>query len=104
MIKFISFCTIICFFITNVCSGLFADVSHATLFNNKHTIASIMTTSDLFSAYGQVTYNSYKKNTPLVVVINDLHNNNDAQSNIEQIISFFKNNSNIDKIILEGAP
>lgn len=104
MIKFISFCTIICFFVTNVCGGLFAGILPVPVLNNKIAPASIMTTADLFSAYGQVTYSSYKKNTPLVVVINDLHNNADAQSNIEQIISFFKKNSNIDKIILEGAP
>ena len=104
MVKFISFFITICFIITNVSSGLFATTVPVSVLNNNNSISDIVTKSDLFSQYGQVIFNSYKENTPLIVVINDLHNNSNAQNNIEQIISFFKDNSNLDKIIIEGAP
>ena len=104
--KFISLITLICFFISNVCSMLSADMllTSNVSYKNSENLNEIITNNDIFSKYAQITFSSYKKDTPLVVVINDLHNNSNAQSNIEQIISFFKNNSNLDKIILEGAP
>ena len=104
--KFISLITLICFFISNVCGMVSADMllTSNVSYKNSEKLNEIITNQDIFSKYAQVTFSSYKKNAPLVVVINDLHNNSNAQSNIEQIISFFKNNSNLDKIILEGAP
>ena len=106
MIKFISLFTLICFFITNIGGYAFANgafIVPKSLKNNE-TIQQIITNEDVFSKYGQIIYSSYKQNTPLVVMINDLHNNFAAQQNIEQIISFFNKNSNLKKIILEGAP
>ena len=106
MIKFISLFTLICFFITNIGGYAFANGSFTIpkSLKNNETIQQIITNEDVFSKYGQIIYSSYKKNTPLVVMINDLHNNFAAQQNIEQIISFFNKNSNLKKIILEGAP
>ena len=74
MIKLISFLTTVCFVVTNVSSGLFAATMPVSMLNSdNHVFSDIITTSDLFSQYGQVIFNSYKENAPLVVVINDLH-------------------------------
>ena len=107
MIKLISLFTIISFIITNVCGTIFANTFTlpASLNNNIiKTQQEIITNEDTFSKYGQIIYSSYKKNSPLIVVINDLHNNSVAQNNIERIISFFNEKSNLKNIILEGAP
>ena len=90
MIKFISLFTLICFFITNIGGYAFANGAFTVpkSLKNNETIQQIITNEDVFSKYGQIIYSSYKKNTPLVVMINDLHNNFAAQQNIEQIISY----------------
>ena len=106
MIKLISLFTLICFLITNTGGPVFAN-SFAVpkpLKNNENIQQQIITNEDILSKYGQIIYSSYKKNAPLVVMINDLHNNPTAQKNIEQIISFFNEKSNLKNVILEGAP
>ncbi|MBQ2219213.1 MAG: hypothetical protein II417_00290, partial [Elusimicrobia bacterium] len=63
----------------------------------KYNNNEIVTKYDTLSEYAQITENIYKKDTPLVVVIHDLHNNSKVQQNIEKIIKFISNNSKINK-------
>ncbi len=103
MIRVLSVFTLVCFLLTNVLGGAFANTGVFPLpykYNNNE----IVTKYDTLSEYAQITENIYKKDTPLVVVIHDLHNNSKVQQNIEKIIKFISNNSKINKIIIEGAP
>ncbi|WP_372520683.1 hypothetical protein [Candidatus Ruminimicrobiellum ovillum] len=103
MIRVLSVFTLVCFLLTNVLGGAFANTAVFPL-PYKYDNNEIITKCDTLSEYAQITENIYKKDTPLVVVIHDLHNNSKVQQNIEQIINFISNNSKINKIIIEGAP
>ena len=103
MIRVLSVFTLVCFLLTNVLGGAFANTAVFPL-PYKYNNSEIVTKYDTLSEYAQITENSYKKDTPLVVVIHDLHNNSKVQQNIEKIIKFISNNSKINKIIIEGAP
>lgn len=102
MIRVLSVFTLVCFILTNVADNVFANIAVFPLpykYNNE-----IVTKYAALAEYAQVTESIYKKDTPLIVVIHDLHNNSKVQQNIEQIINFISNNSKINKIIIEGAP
>ena len=101
--KFLSVFTLVCFILTNVLGGAFANTIVFPLpykYNNNE----IVTKYDSLSQYAQITENIYRKGAPVVVIIHDLHNNSKVQKNIEQIINFFSQNTKINKIIIEGAP
>lgn len=103
MTKILSFFTLVCFLLTNVLGSAFANTAIFPVpykYNNNE----IVTKYDTLSEYAQITENIYKKDTPLVVVVYDLHNNSKVQQNIEKIINFISRNSEINKIIIEGAP
>ena len=92
MIRVLSVFTLVCFILTNVLGGVFANTLVIPLpYNNNNEV---ITKCDTLSQYAQITENIYKQDTPLVVVIHDLHNNSKVQQNIEQIINFISNNSN----------
>ena len=102
MIRVLSVFTLVCFLLTNVLGGVFANTPVFPLpYNNKNEV---ITKYDMLFQYAQITENIYKQDTPLVIVIHDLHNNSKVQQNIEQIINFISNNSQINKIMIEGAP
>lgn len=102
MIRFLSIFTLVCFVLTNVVGGVYANTLVFPLsYNNTDKV---ITKYDILSQYAQITDNIYKKDTPLFVVIHDLHNNSKVQQNIEQIINFISQNSKINKIMIEGAP
>lgn len=102
MIRFLSIFTLVCFILTNVLGDVFANTMVIPLpYSNNN---GVITKYDTLSQYAQITENIYKKDTPLVIVIHDLHNNSKVQQNIEQIINFISNNSQINKIMIEGAP
>ena len=101
MIRVLSVFTLVCFLLTNVLGGVFANTIVFPLSYNNNEI---VTKYDTLSQYAQITDNIYKENAPLVVVIHDLHNNSKVQQNIEQIINFISKNSKINKIMIEGAP
>lgn len=102
MIRFLPIFTLVCFILTNVLGGVFANTMVIPLpYSNNN---GVITKYDTLSQYAQITENIYKKDTPLVIVIHDLHNNSKVQQNIEQIINFISNNSQINKIMIEGAP
>lgn len=60
--------------------------------------------NDNFSSYGSITDVSYVPGAPVFVVINDLHGDFAAQSNIDNMIEYFKNKAKIENLIVEGAP
>ena len=101
--RVLSVFTLVCFLLTNVLGGAFANTAVFPL-PYKYTDNDVITKSESLAQYGQITENIYKKDTPLVVVIHDLHNNSKVQQNIEQIINFISQNSKINKVIIEGAP
>ena len=101
--KMMSVFTLVCFILTNVLGGAFANTTVFPL-PYKYDNNEIITKYDSLSQYAQITENIYRKDTPLVVVIHDLHNNAKVQQNIEQIINFISQNSHINKIMIEGAP
>ena len=103
MMKMLSVFTLVCFILTNVLGGAFANTMVFPL-PYKYDNNEIVTKYDNLSQYAQITENIYRKDTPLVVVIHDLHNNAKVQQNIEQIINFISQNSHINKIMIEGAP
>ena len=86
MTKILSFFTLVCFLLTNVLGSAFANTAIFPVpykYNNNE----IVTKYDTLSEYAQITENIYKKDTPLVVVVYDLHNNSKVQQNIEKIIN-----------------
>lgn len=103
MIRVLSVFTLVCFLLTNVLGGAFANTAVFPL-PYRYSNDEIITEYDNFAQYAQITENIYKQDTPLVVVIHDLHNNSKVQQNIEQIINFISQNSKLNKIMIEGAP
>lgn len=105
MKKILSILILVCFVLTNVCSNVFSNISDGFYYRNFiENSNDLVLKKDLLSQYAQIEDSIYKENTPLVILINDLHNNPTVQKNIENIISFIRNNSKIDKIFLEGFP
>lgn len=104
-IKLISFITLVCFLITNVAGVIYGDITYSSLtYNESFDLETIVNKNNLSVKYGQIEEAVYKPGAPVAVVINDFHNNPVVQSNIEHIINFLKQNSDLDKIIIEGAP
>lgn len=114
MIRLVSVFTLVCFLLTNVLGNVFAGtpalfpyqyINNSINNNiNNNVTNNLLNEQNKFSQYAYIQNSIYKKNTPLAIIINDLHNNIKVQKNIEQIINFISDNSKIDKIILEGAP
>ena len=92
--RVLSVFTLVCFLLTNVLGGAFANTAVFPL-PYKYINNEVITKSEKLAQYGQITENIYKKDTPLFVVIHDLHNNSKVQQNIEQIINFIYQNSKI---------
>ncbi|MBN1621645.1 MAG: (d)CMP kinase [Endomicrobiales bacterium] len=56
------------------------------------------------SNYGRIVRSKHFDNDNLIIYIQDLHCNPEVQRNIFNVIKFFDNNSDINKIFIEGAP
>lgn len=93
------FITILCFLF--IFSNITYSINQTEENNQKQNLTII---SDLPFSLGKIYKTNINNNeSPDIIIINDIHCQEDAQKNIYSIIQFIKNNIDIDKIFIEGA-